>query len=119
MANLKAMKTARTIDLGDGVPRTARFTLNAMADMEERYGSIQAAFEKMKDGSIAAIRYLLWLLLSQDDEELTEKQVGNLIDTENMGELLDVMMDILSENMPKNDARQPTNSPNRQTLANW
>ena len=118
MANLKAVRTTRMIDLGDGVQRTARFTLNAMADMEEKYGSLQAGFDKMKEGSISATRYLLWLVLSPDDENLTEREVGNLIDTTNMGELMDTLMDILMENIPTNDAGQPATAPNRQTLAN-
>ena len=73
MSNVSAVKnTKRTVDLGDGVEREVILSLNAMADLEEKYGSIEAAFAKVQEGSVAAIRYLLWCILVPDgDEDLT------------------------------------------------
>ena len=102
MSDIKAVRPVKhTIDLGDGVEREICFTLNAMADLEEKFGTVEAAFEKMEQNNISAIRFLLWCLLNTDDtEELTERQVGNLIDLSNLNELMDSVMDYLEEAMP-------------------
>lgn len=102
MSNVSAVKnTKRTVDLGDGVEREVILSLNAMADLEEKYGSIEAAFAKVQEGSVAAIRYLLWCILVPDgDEDLTEKEVGKLIRIDNLSEIMDNLMDVLEEQMP-------------------
>ena len=102
MSNVSAVKnTKRTVDLGDGVEREVILSLNAMADLEEKYGSIEAAFAKVQEGSVAAIRYLLWCILVPDgDEDLTEKEVGKLIRIDNLSEIMGNRMDVLEEEMP-------------------
>lgn len=102
MSNVSAVKnTKRTVDLGDGVEREVILSLNAMADLEEKYGSIEAAFAKVQEGSVAAIRYLLWCILVPDgDEDLTEKEVGKLIRIDNLSEIMGSLMDVLEEQMP-------------------
>lgn len=102
MSNVSTVKnTKRTVDLGDGVEREVILSLNAMADLEEKYGSIEAAFAKVQEGSVAAIRYLLWCILVPDgDEDLTEKEVGKLIRIDNLSEIMSNLMDVLEEQMP-------------------
>lgn len=102
MSNVSAVKnTKRTVDLGDGVEREVILSLNAMADLEEKYGSIEAAFAKVQEGSVAAIRYLLWCILVPDgDEDLTEKEVGKLIRIDNLSEIMSNLMDVLEEQLP-------------------
>ena len=102
MSNVSAVKnTKRTVDLGDGVEREVILSLNAMADLEEKYGSIEAAFAKVQEGSVAAIRYLLWCILVPDgDEDLTEKEVGKLSRIENLSEIMGKLMDVLEEQIP-------------------
>lgn len=102
MSNVSAVKnTKRTVDLGDGVEREVILSLNAMADLEEKYGSIEAAFAKVQEGSVAAIRYLLWCILVPDgDEDLTEKEVGKLIRIDNLSEIMGNLMDVFEEQMP-------------------
>ena len=61
MSNLREVKPkVKTITLSDGVEREIRFTLNAMAELEDRYGSVQAAFEALDNNSIKAVRCILW-----------------------------------------------------------
>ena len=102
MSNVSTVKnTKRTVDLGDGVEREVILSLNAMADLEEKYGSIEAAFAKVQEGSVAAIRYLLWCILVPDgDEDLTEKEVGKLIRIDNLSDIMSNLMDVLEEQMP-------------------
>ncbi|EJP6471357.1 hypothetical protein NHI66_000605 [Clostridium botulinum] len=72
------------------------FDLNAMCELEEKFESIDAAFEKLsKNMKMKDLRYVLWLALKYEDEEITEKEAGRLmtiteIDTisEKLGEAL-------------------------------
>lgn len=108
MANLKDIKTEPVkITLTDGVERTLRFTLNAMAELEDKYGSVDAAFAELDKGSIKAVRFILWAGLMHEDENLTEKQVGNLIDMQYMQELMRSVETAFDNDMPKQ--AEPTN----------
>lgn len=111
VADVKPKK--RTVDLGDGVEREVVLSLNAMAELEDKYGSIDNAFEKIKKGSIATIRFLLWCVLVPDgDTDLTEREIGRLIKLDNIKEIMTSVMDALEEQMPPS-----TDSPNQQTQA--
>ena len=102
MSNLKDAKPrVKTITLKDGVEREICFTLNAMAEMEDRYGSVDAAFKKLDEGSVKAARFILWAgLLHLDDESLTEQRVGNLIDLNLLNDIMESMAAAMSEDMP-------------------
>lgn len=102
MSDIQAVRPVKhTIDLGDGVEREISFSLNAMADLEEKYGSVDAAFEKVQENSVAAIRFLFWTLLNNDENgEITERQVGKLIDLQNLDEIMSTVMDYMEEAMP-------------------
>lgn len=102
MANVSDVKIKkRTIDLGDGVERNIVLSLNAMAELEEKYGSIDEAFNKIKSGSVAAVRYLLWCCMVDDDPELTERQVGSMIRIDNMSDIMSAIMDAFEDQMPE------------------
>ena len=111
VADVKPKK--RTVDLGDGVEREVVLSLNAMAELEDKYGSIANAFEKIKKGSIATIRFLLWCVLVPDgDTDLTEREIGRLIKLDNIQEIMTSVMDTLEDQMPPS-----ADSPNQQTQA--
>jgi len=114
MSNLRDVKPrVKTITLNDGVERELRFTLNAMAEMEDKYGSVDAAFKKLDEGSIKAARFIMWAgLLHYNDESLTEKQVGDLIDLQSMQQIMQSMSEVLSEDMPQKDENGDVNVPN-------
>ena len=101
MAEIKNVRTkAKTITLNDGVERELRFTLNAMAEIEERYGSVEKGFEAMQNNSFKAIRFVLWAGLMESAPELTERQVGSLIDTQSIEDIIKSMSDALDDDMP-------------------
>ena len=76
MANLNDVKSKDIkITLADGVERTIKFDLNAMAELEDKYGSVDAAFEMLDKNSIKALRFILWAGLSHSDENLTVYKV--------------------------------------------
>lgn len=102
MANVKDIKSkAVKITLTDGVERTIKFTLNAMAELEDRYGSVEEAFKQLDNNSIKAVRCILWAGLIHEDPDLTEQQVGNLIDIQYMQELMASLGDAFDANMPE------------------
>ena len=102
MANVKDVKSkAVKITLTDGVERTIKFTLNAMAELEDRYGSVDEAFRHLDNNSIKAVRCILWAGLIHEDPDLTEQQVGNLIDIQYMQELMASLGDAFDADMPE------------------
>ena len=114
MANLKeARPRVKTITLNDGVEREIKFTLNAMAELEDKYGSVEAAFKKLDEGSIKAARFILWAgFLHLEDDRLTEQKVGNLIDMECLQSIMESMSAALGEDTPdqKDEAAQLPNA---------
>lgn len=90
MSNVADVKSKTIkIALSDGVQRTVRFTLNALAELEDRYGSVQNAFDKLeKENSMKALRCILWAGFLHESPDLTEQEVGNLIDVAYMQELV-------------------------------
>lgn len=113
MSNLREVKPkAIKIKLSDGVEREILFTLNAMAELEDRYGSVETAFKQLENNSMKAIRCVLWAGLMHLEEGLTEQQVGNLINVTNMGDIIKAMNDAFEEDMPVGDDNQPGTVPN-------
>ena len=101
MANVKDVKAeAVKITLTDGVERTIKFTLNAMAELEDRYGSVDEAFKQLDNNSIKAVRCILWAGLIHEDPDLTEQQVGNLIDIQYMQDLMTSLGSAFDADMP-------------------
>ena len=102
MANIENVKSKATIiTLNDGVERDLSFTLNAMAEIEERYGSIEKAFAALESNSIKAIRCVLWAgLLINEDEPLTEQQVGNLVDMQHIDKIFEQLGAAFVKDMP-------------------
>lgn len=101
MSDIRAVRpVTHTIDLGDGVEREISFSLNAMADLEDKYGTVENAFDKIQDNNIAAIRFLLWCLLNNGDQEISEREIGRKIDLRNLDDLMNAVMDYMEEAMP-------------------
>lgn len=108
MANLnKARAKVTRITLSDGVERELKYTLNAMAEMEDRYGSVDAAFKALESNSMKAVRFILWAGLMHSDEGLTEQQVGALIDIQCMEEISNIMNEAFSSDMPEETKSLP------------
>lgn len=105
MANVKDIKSeAVKITLTDGVERTLKFTLNAMAELEDRYGTVDEAFKQLDKNSIKALRCILWAGLIHEDSALTEQQVGNLIDIQYMQGLMMSLGNAFKADMPAQEA---------------
>lgn len=104
MANVNSVKSKdTTITLLDGVKRSLKFDLNAMAELEDRYGSVDAAFDALDKQSIKALRFILWAGLAHADESLTEQKVGSLIDMSCLQEIMQTLGAAFDSDMPNED----------------
>lgn len=106
MANVELVKKKSIlITLSDGIERELIYTLNAMAELEDKYGSVDIAFKKLEEGSMKAIRYVLWAgLLHDESKPLTELQVGSLIDISQMSNLMATMNGAFDADLPEDKA---------------
>jgi len=104
MANIgKVRKAPVVVDIGDGVERKLRYTLNSFALIEEKYGTMDKAMEALESGSIIAIRYILWAGLIHEDENLSEHYVGSQIDLSDLEDLAEKMNKAMMGDLPQDD----------------
>lgn len=100
--NVSAVKRKDTsITLSDGVERHLKFDLNALAEIEDKFGTVDAGFEELDKGSIKAVRFILWAGLVHEDESLTEQRVGSLIDIQYLQSIMQSMGDAMQKDMPE------------------
>lgn len=71
-----------TIEL-KGKKYEMNFDLNAMAELEDIFGSLQIAIAELKKKKLKAVRSFLYAVLKSTDESLTEFEVGRFIDMNN------------------------------------
>ncbi|WP_044895964.1 hypothetical protein [Bacillus alveayuensis] len=81
--------------------RTMKFDLNALCELEEAFGTLEEAFKSLEKMSMKAIRKLLHASLVHEDESLTEKQVGQLIDINNIQYVAQKIQEAFQESSPK------------------
>lgn len=84
-------------------PRTIKFDLNAFIELEEMYGSIDGALKEMEKGSIKAVRAILWAGLIHEDESLTLKQVGSMVDMDNLPRITEALSQAISDSLPEKE----------------
>lgn len=63
----------------NGEKHTLCYDLNAFAELEVKYGTVEKALNAMEKGSFGAIRCFIWAGMLRDNENITERQVGALI----------------------------------------
>jgi hypothetical protein len=114
MANLDTVRRKSIkVVLTDGVEREIKFTLNTMAELEDKYGSVEDAFKVLEKGSIKALRFVLWAALQHENESLTERQIGDLIDMKSMGTLMEALNQATAEDMPNEEANNVVPMPTK------
>ncbi len=114
MSNVNDVKIKDIEITLNGEVHHLRFTLNAFAELEEAYGSIDKALEQLNKGSIKAIRKLLWAGLLCENKDIQEYDVGNMVDTSNIKEFADTIAKALQSAMP--NAPAEGTSPNAKSL---
>ena len=114
MANVKDIKAEPVkITLSDGVERHVKFTLNAIATNVTEVDARSFCFFFNRrylicfdNNSIKAVRCILWAGLMWEDPNLTEQQVGNLIDIQYLQNLMASIDGAFTADMPKPEKAQ-------------
>ena len=80
--------------------RHLKYDLNAFAELEERYGSVEEAMKVLQSGTIKGVRTLLWCGFVHEDEKLTERQVGALIGIQDLAMLTEKISQAMTAALP-------------------
>lgn len=78
-----------------------KFNMNTFCELEEVYGDINKAFEDLQLMKIKAIRALLYAAIKVEDDSVTLKSVGDLLQLSDLERLGTVINEALSESMPE------------------
>jgi len=101
--NVEEVKSViKTIKL-KGKEYPVEFSMNTFADLEIKYGSIDAAMQALEKGSIVAVRFMLSLGLSEHDPTMTETVVGKLISIPEIPVLVEQLGTLLNEDLPNKE----------------
>lgn len=73
------------VELG-GKVRNLRYTMNALAEIEDKLGVAMADMKDIKM-TIKNVRVILWAGLIHEDKELTIEEVGDMVDMSNFEEV--------------------------------
>ena len=99
------------------------FDLNAMAELEDIFGTLQIAIAELKKKKLKAVRSFLYAVLKSTDETLTEFEVGKLIDMNNFTSIEKAITKLINnafeedENDDKDTSQSKNEQPDHQTRA--
>ena len=81
--------------------RTFKFDLNALCELEDKFGDISEAFSGLEKREFKKIRSIVHALLAhEEDEDWSEKDAGSLITVENLEEVASALAKALSKSAP-------------------
>ncbi|MGM7682658.1 hypothetical protein ACSVDA_10945 [Cytobacillus sp. Hm23] len=83
--------------------RILKYDLNSLVEIEEKYGKegLTTVINKVKEGKLKDIRFLLYCGLIHEDDELTEKKVGALFDFTNIQGIATTLMSAFVQSLPE------------------
>lgn len=100
--------------VGGGKTRTIQYDLNSFAELEKKYGSVEAAMQELQKGGMKAVRTILWAgliheeaILDEDGEpvayNITPYQVGSWVKPSQMPEISKLIERAMEASMPTPD----------------
>lgn len=75
--------------------------MNIFCELEEVYGDINKAFEDLQNRKIKAIRALIYLAVKAENENVTLKEVGQILTLQDMEEMGIAINEALCVSMPE------------------
>lgn len=97
------------IELKDGKEYKVEYSFNTIVDMEIHYGSIEEVFNQLNSVSLKNARFLMYMGLKEHHEELTEKEVGRLMNPRKIGEIVRIIEKAIIAAFPTDeDNKKPT-----------
>lgn len=82
------------------------FDMNALAELEEMYGSYGDALEALNSGSFRAIRALLYCGLLNEDPEMTLQKAGSLVAMAQMEAVSDALIAAMQDAVPTEEENE-------------
>lgn len=110
--NVREKRVAITLDR----ERYVKFGFEAFSLLEEKFGTLELAMKALDDGKMATLKVLLWAGLQDDleeDEVLTEKQVGKMLDLDMLSTVVDTVTAAINLALPQEqpkEAKTPKNA---------
>lgn len=77
--------------------RILKLTAESFALLEEKYGSADAAFTRLREGSFTALLDLLWAALVHEDPFLTPRDVGRMITVSDVSRVARALNEAINE----------------------
>jgi len=78
-----------------------KFDMNTFCELEEVYGDINQAFEDLQNRKIKAIRALIYSAIKVENENITLKEVGQMLTLSDMEKLGTAINEALQVSMPE------------------
>lgn len=78
-----------------------KFNMNTFCELEEVYGDINKAFEDLQNMRIRSIRALIYSAIKVQDETVTLKDVGDMLELSDLERLGTVINEALGDSMPE------------------
>lgn len=79
------------------------FDLNAMAELEDKYDTIQNAILELKKKKLSAVRTFVYACLKSNEETLTEHEVGKLVDINSFADVEKAITNLMSDAIEENE----------------
>lgn len=86
------------------------YDLNALAELEDRVGELDAFFKSISERKslpLKTMRLLLWAGLISEDEEITEKTAGALVLPDNLEYVTGKIIEAINSSMPEPQEKKP------------
>lgn len=80
--------------------RKIAFDLNAIAELEDKYGDLDKAVDALNKAKVKDIRFFLYAAMCSY-EDLTEKEVGRIVNVENLNHVAEELVKIFNNSMPE------------------
>lgn len=106
-SNVKSVKVKKVkMEIGE---RELDFVLdlNAFAELEDVYGSINDLMNKIEEGSAKAIRAIIWAGLQGNDNPPTIKEVGQHMSMSDMQHLSLKIAEAMGASLPEGNESDP------------
>lgn len=103
MSNLSDIRQKNTPVMLGAKTYNLRYDLNAFAELEEIYGSVEFAMNALCESSVKAIINVLWAGLIHENETFMPKEVGKMLDLTNIKEVGEAINKAIKEAMPNNE----------------
>lgn len=117
MAKLANVRKMEPVKIMLDKEREVKFDLNAFAELEKKFGSVDEAMQKMQSGGMTSIKTILWVglihdeaILGEDGEpigyNITPYQVGGWITMGNLSEVSDCLTRAMSADLPDQEVQK-------------